>query len=137
MWWQDAVAVRQGDLVTFRHVGFSDNTRAWVGRVFGPAVGAFLSPSDPADPTAVRDLVLGYLRGFSALFEGSPTWGDMHVRSTTCGRCCPRRYGAPSPSSWCRPRRTTPPGTAPGVQAESFSPRSDIPMSYWQELFDR
>ncbi len=75
MWWQDTLAVRQADLVTFRHVGFSDNTMAWVGRVFGPVVGAFLTLEGAGQQGPVRELVLGYIRGFSAMLEGS-IWAE-------------------------------------------------------------
>ncbi len=73
-WWQDddVVAVREGDTVTFRHDGASDNMMAHVGRVIGPVVGAYLALPDSGGRRAVlKDLVLGYVRGVSAMFDGS------------------------------------------------------------------
>ena len=77
-WWQDddVVAVRTGDTVTFRHDGPSDNMMAHVGRVIGPVVGAYLSGAGTLRQHAIqRDLVLGYLRGVSALFDGN-IWAE-------------------------------------------------------------
>jgi hypothetical protein len=74
-WWQDTLAVRAGDLVTFRHEGGADNMMAYTGRLVGPVVGAFLAFPRPEDRTPLRELVLGYLRGVSATMTGS-IWAD-------------------------------------------------------------
>jgi hypothetical protein len=81
-WWQDTTAVREGDLVTFRHEGGADNMMAHTGRVFGPVVGAFLTLSRPAERDPLRELVLGYIRGVSAMMEGS-IWAEEDPVVTT------------------------------------------------------
>jgi hypothetical protein len=57
--------------VTFRHEGGADNMMAHTGRVFGPVVGAFMTLSGPEEQAPLRELVLGYIRGVSAMFDGS------------------------------------------------------------------
>jgi len=74
-WWQDTTAVRQGELVTFRHEGGADNMMAHTGRVFGPVVGAFQTLSSPAEQAPLRELVLGYIRGVSAMLDGN-IWAE-------------------------------------------------------------
>jgi hypothetical protein len=70
-WWQDTLAVKEGDLVKFRHTGGADNMMSWHGRVFGPVVGAFLTLSGTGEQAPLRELVLGYIRGISATLTGS------------------------------------------------------------------
>ncbi|NMB75227.1 MAG: hypothetical protein GYA21_08860 [Myxococcales bacterium] len=74
-WWQDTTAVRAGSLVTFRHAGGADNMMAHTGRIFGPVVGAHLARISPGEQEALRELVLGYIRGVSATMDGS-IWAE-------------------------------------------------------------
>ena len=74
-WWQDTVAVKEGDLVTFRHDGGADNMMAWHGRVIGPLLGAYLTLSGTAEHARVRELLLGYIRAISATLKGS-IWAE-------------------------------------------------------------
>jgi len=74
-WWQNATAVKEGDLVTFRHEGGADNMMAHTGRIFGPVAGAFLTLTGPAERAPLRELVLGYIRGVSAMIDGS-IWAE-------------------------------------------------------------
>jgi hypothetical protein len=74
--WDAPIAVRQGGTVTFRHVTGADNMMAHMGRVIGPVVGAYLTGSgDARQRTALREMVLGYIRGVSAMFDGS-IWAE-------------------------------------------------------------
>lgn len=74
--WDAPVAVRQGDVVIFRHVTGADNVLAHVGRVIGPIVSAYLmGAGDAAQQAALRQMVLGIIRGVSAMYDGS-IWAE-------------------------------------------------------------
>ncbi len=74
--WDAPIAVRQGDVVTYRHVTGADNMMAHMGRVIGPVFSAYLTGSgDARQQAAMREMVLGYIRGVSAMFDGS-IWAD-------------------------------------------------------------
>jgi len=74
-WWQDTTAVRAGELVTFRHEGGADNMMAHTGRIFGPVAGAYMTLTRPEEQEPLRELVLGYIRGVSAMIDGS-IWAE-------------------------------------------------------------
>lgn len=74
--WDAPIVVRQGDTVTFRHVTGADNMMAHMGRVIGPVFGAYATGSGNArQRAALREMVLGYIRGVSAMFDGS-IWAE-------------------------------------------------------------
>jgi hypothetical protein len=85
-WWQDTVAVRAGDRVTFRHTGGADNMMSWHGRVFGPVVGAYLTLAGTGEQSVLRELVLGYIRGVSATLTGNVWAGEDPVIDTIMAR---------------------------------------------------
>lgn len=74
-WWQDTTAVRAGELVTFRHEGGADNMMAHTGRIFGPVAGAYMTLTRSEEQEPLRELVLGYIRGVSAMIDGS-IWAE-------------------------------------------------------------
>lgn len=71
VWWTNAHATKTGDLVTIDWDAPPDNTTAKISRALSPLVGLHLSTGDPT----TRDLVLGYMRGLSACYQGM-IWGD-------------------------------------------------------------
>jgi hypothetical protein len=74
--WDAPIVVRQGDTVTFRHVTGADNMMAHMGRVIGPVFSAYATGSGNArQRIALREMVLGYIRGVSAMFDGS-IWAE-------------------------------------------------------------
>jgi hypothetical protein len=71
LFWQDTVAVRAGDTVTYRHTGFADNLMIRTPKMLTQAVAMHLCAGDPV----ARDLVVGYDKGVVALFQGM-VWGS-------------------------------------------------------------
>jgi len=71
VWWTNAYATRDGDLLTVDWERPSDNSTAKVSRALSPLAGlALAAPGDPV----VRELLLGYIRGLSASYDGM-IWG--------------------------------------------------------------
>jgi hypothetical protein len=70
-WWQDTIAVKEGDTVTFRHVGWADNIMERTPKVLNQAIAGYLMFEDPI----MKDLIEQYCYGFEALFL-SMIWGN-------------------------------------------------------------
>ena len=70
LWWQDTVAVKEGDTVTFRHVGGADNIMIRTPKVLTQAIAGFMTSGDPI----MRELLIQYAKGIVALFQGM-AWG--------------------------------------------------------------
>ena len=83
VWWTNAFASRHGDTVTITWKTPSDNSTAKVSRALAPAAGLLLASGDPT----VYDIVLGYIRGLSANYDGM-VWGNEDpVVDTLMARC--------------------------------------------------
>ncbi len=72
LWWQDTVAVKSGDTVTFEHRGGSDNMMIRTSKVLTNAIAAYLASGDPV----IRKLVIDYCHGAVALFQGLEYQGE-------------------------------------------------------------
>lgn len=70
--WQDFVSVKQGDTVTYRHVGGADNLTISTGKVLVNAAAGYLASGD----SRMRALLVGYAKGIVALHRGA-SWGDQ------------------------------------------------------------
>ena len=70
IWWTNAYAIKEGDVVTFTFERAPDNTTAKVTRILPAAIGLYLSTGDED----ARELALGYIRGLSATYDGM-VWG--------------------------------------------------------------
>jgi hypothetical protein len=66
LWWQDTVAIKSGDTVTFEHRGGADNLMIRTSKVLSNAIAGYLASGDPM----MREIVLGYSKGVVALFDG-------------------------------------------------------------------
>jgi len=63
-WWQDTIAVKSGDTVTFRHVGGGDNNLLRHARVLLYALAGHLATGD----TRLKEIAIQYMRGVQAMF---------------------------------------------------------------------
>jgi hypothetical protein len=63
-WWQDTIAVKSGDTVTFRHVGGGDNNLLRHARVLLYALAGHLATGD----TRLKEIAIPYMRGVQAMF---------------------------------------------------------------------
>lgn len=70
--WQDFVTEKQGDTVTYRHVGGADNLTIGTGKVLVNAAAGYLATRD----ARMRELLVGYAKGIVALHRGA-SWGDQ------------------------------------------------------------
>ena len=66
LWWQDTVAVKEGDTITFRHQGGADNLMIRTSKVLNQAISGYMVSGDPI----MRQLVIDYSKGIVALFKG-------------------------------------------------------------------
>jgi|GEM_PF-1243110 len=83
VWWTNAFASRHGDLVTITWDRPSDNSTAKVSRALAPAAGLLLATGDQT----LRDLVLGYIRGLSANYDGMVWAGKEAEGNALMARC--------------------------------------------------
>jgi hypothetical protein len=102
--WQDFVSVKEGDTITYRHVGGADNLMIRTGKVFVNAAAGYLASGDER----MRALLVGYAKGIVALMRGA-SWGNQdppvetimvralfthdHAYQTTGGRKVAVDYG--------------------------------------------
>jgi len=71
LWWQDTRAVKEGDTITFRHVGGADNLMIRTSKLLAQAVSGYLMSGDEV----FADMIIGYCKGTVALFQGM-LWGE-------------------------------------------------------------
>lgn len=71
LWWQDTRAIKDGDIVTFQHVGGADNIMIRTPKVLNNAGAGYLLSGDPV----MGQVVEQYSKGVVALFQGM-MWGD-------------------------------------------------------------
>ncbi len=70
-WWQNTVAVKEGDLVTFKHTGGADNILL---RTVRPLMYSLAGYKETGD-ARLRRICIDYLRGIRAMYTGM-IWGD-------------------------------------------------------------
>jgi hypothetical protein len=70
LFWQDTLAAKAGDTITFRHVGWADNLMIRTGKLLNNVAAGYLMSGDPL----LGKLVVKYSRGIVALFLGM-VWG--------------------------------------------------------------
>lgn len=75
LWWQDTLAVKQGDTITFRHTGGADNIMIRTPKVLTQAIVGYMASGDPI----MRELVIQYAKGIVALFQGM-VWASENPR---------------------------------------------------------
>jgi len=66
VWWQDTRAIKEGDTVTFQHVGGADNLMIRTSKVLSNAISGYLASGDPI----MRKIAIDYCKGTVALFQG-------------------------------------------------------------------
>ncbi len=72
LWWQDTVAIKARDTVTFEHRGGADNLMIRTSKVLTNAIAGYLASGD----MMMRKLLIDYCHGAVALFQGLEYEGE-------------------------------------------------------------